>query len=287
MALKRIYIPGDEWLYYKIYCGARTADGILTETISPLTRQLLEEALIQKWFFIRYNDPEFHLRVRFHLHDTTQIGQVLLKTHKALTPYVADDVVYKVQTDTYLREIERYGSHTMELSETLFYHESTLLLEAMDVIADEKLYFLFVLSTIDRLLDDFTYDIEQKLSLATRNSMTFKKEFHADKYLNKQLDRKYRGIREELTAFLSPTVPQQDYEILDQMLRDKTQRTTPIIQTILEYQQDKRLSIPLDMLVSSYIHMLVNRAFRSKQRFYELVSYTFLKQYYTTLKLRV
>ena len=27
---RRTYIPGDEWLYYKIYCGAKTIDEIIT-----------------------------------------------------------------------------------------------------------------------------------------------------------------------------------------------------------------------------------------------------------------
>ncbi len=58
---KRSFIPGSEWIYYKIYCGVKTADKILTETIKPLVEQLKMLNLIEKWFFIRYSDPDTHI----------------------------------------------------------------------------------------------------------------------------------------------------------------------------------------------------------------------------------
>ena len=77
MSIKRTYILGDEWLYYKLYCGARTSDVILTETIKPVTEYLLNQGLIDSWFFIRYGDPDFHIRIRFHLVDLAKIGDVI------------------------------------------------------------------------------------------------------------------------------------------------------------------------------------------------------------------
>ncbi|WP_109097195.1 thiopeptide-type bacteriocin biosynthesis protein [Aquimarina sp. AU58] len=282
MSTKRTYILGDEWLYYKIYCGARTSDVILTETIKPLTAQLLEQGLIDSWFFIRYGDPDFHIRIRFRLPDIRAIGTVILQINAAMQHYVEQQVVYKLQTDTYIRELERYGTNTIATSETLFFYDSTMLLDAIELIEDEELYFLFIVKAIDRLLNSFGYEQQQKLELVTRNSLGFKREFHADKGLNKQLDKKYRGLKSKLSSFLETTSMQEDYKILDDLLDHKAKQSLGVVQKIMEVQQDKQLEMPLDDLLSSYIHMLVNRAFRSKQRFYELVCYDFLVRYQKT-----
>ncbi|WP_025664483.1 thiopeptide-type bacteriocin biosynthesis protein [Aquimarina megaterium] len=282
MSTKRTYILGDEWLYYKIYCGARTSDVILTETIKPLTAQLLEQGLIDSWFFIRYGDPDFHIRIRFRLPDIRAIGTVILQINAAMQHYVEQRVVYKLQTDTYIRELERYGTNTIDASETLFFYDSAMLLDAIALIEDEELYFLFVVKAIDRLLNSFGYEQQQKLELVTRNSLGFKREFHADKGLNKQLDKKYRGLKSKLSSFLETTSMQEDYNILDDLLDHKAKQSLGVVQKIMEAQQDKQLEMPLDDLLSSYIHMLVNRAFRSKQRFYELVCYDFLVRYQKT-----
>ncbi|WP_106790967.1 thiopeptide-type bacteriocin biosynthesis protein [Aquimarina sp. Aq78] len=282
MSTKRTYILGDEWLYYKIYCGARTSDVLLTETIKPLTAQLLEQGLIDSWFFIRYGDPDFHIRIRFHLLDIRAIGTVILQINAAMQRYVEQRVVYKLQTDTYIRELERYGTNTIATSETLFFYDSTMLLDAIALIEDEELYFLFIVKAIDRLLNNFGYEQQEKLELVTRNCQGFKREFHADKGLNKQLDKKYRGLKSKLSSFLETTSMQEDYKVLDDLLDHKAKQSLGVVQKIMEAQQDNQLEMTLDDLLSSYIHMLVNRAFRSKQRFYELVCYDFLVRYQKT-----
>ena len=50
--MKRKFIIGDEWIYFKIYTGLKTADKILIETISPLVQHLFENKRIDKFFFI-------------------------------------------------------------------------------------------------------------------------------------------------------------------------------------------------------------------------------------------
>src|SRR5262249_46206428 len=58
-AVRRRFAPGSEWTYAKLYCGRAAADRLLAEQIAPLA------GIADQWFFIRYEDPDFHLRVRF------------------------------------------------------------------------------------------------------------------------------------------------------------------------------------------------------------------------------
>ena len=63
----KIFIPGSEWVYFKLYTGTKTADAILQNELYRYIRELLNNGIIDKWFFIRYTDPDFHIRLRLHL----------------------------------------------------------------------------------------------------------------------------------------------------------------------------------------------------------------------------
>lgn len=118
--MKRSFCLGSEWLYYKIYTGINTADFILTEKINPVIVYLLEKKIINKWFFIRYNDPEDHIRIRFNCESTEKIAEVINNLYPIFDELIASDVIWKLQTDTYQREIERYCEGTMVESESIF-----------------------------------------------------------------------------------------------------------------------------------------------------------------------
>lgn len=80
--VERKCIPGTEWLYLKIYTGIKTSDIILKEVITPLIEYFQADNYISKWFFIRYNDPESHLRIRFMLNNTDYYNKIPSKKLK-------------------------------------------------------------------------------------------------------------------------------------------------------------------------------------------------------------
>ena len=183
--MQRKFILGDEWLYYKLYCGKRTADSVLVEVIKPLTKRLLANNSITKWFFIRFADPDPHIRLRFHCEDVSKIGEVIEEVKKAVQYYVDNDIIWKIQADTYQREIERYGIDTMLFSEALFFIDSKVCLDALNLIEDDNLLFMFALRSIDDILSVFNFTLNDKLSYAKINLNAFKSEFNSNKTLNK------------------------------------------------------------------------------------------------------
>lgn len=286
MSVERTHILGDEWLYYKVYCGVRTSDLLLVNAIKPLTEALLKENLIDAWFFIRYEDPRYHLRLRFHLvtTDNHSMGAVINAINVSLKPYIEQHSVFKIQTDTYIRELERYGRQNIIASENLFHYNSKLLITALERFEDDALYFLFILKAIDTLLSDFNLDLAQKINFVKMNMLAFKDEFGADKKLNKQLEKKYANLKDKVSSALE----QKDAEYLefDKLLSHPKYDVHHLVQEIIAAKLSGGLEIPLDQLLGSYIHMHVNRAFRSQQRFYELVCYDFLFKYYKAKSFR-
>ena len=284
MEVRRGFSLGSEWLYYKIYCGVKTADRILTEVIKPLTEHLLEQQLIDSWFFIRYADPDIHLRVRFHFTDLNHIGTVIQLFKNAIAEYELAGVVWKIQADTYKREIERYGAITMMLSEQLFYYDSQCIVDMLDMIdgdEGEKIRWLFVIKAVDALLSDFNYSMEQKRELMENLKTGFAHEFNMNKDLKMQLDKKFRTYRDNITEILNPANDEtSELQPLFELLKQKSENIAPLVTVILTFQQNDQLQLHINDLLASYIHMLLNRLFKNKQRMHEMVIYDFMWRTY-------
>lgn len=204
--MKREFSIGSEWLYYKIYCGVKTADFMLHDSLKEGIENLLAEKYISKWFFIRYNDPDSHIRLRFKIDNLEHIGIVIIKLQVLLGVLQEQNLIWKIQTDTYVRELERYGSTTYELSETIFQADSELVLAYIDLknyFENDTTALLFSFQAIDQFLTLFELTKEEKLKLLDRLQTSFKNEFQADKTLKKELDKQYRSFENELESFLT------------------------------------------------------------------------------------
>jgi len=280
----RSLIPGDEWLYYKIYTGPKTADAILVDGIRPMAEELFRDKTISKWFFIRYSDPKHHLRVRFKALGVEHVGSVINKMYPYLKSLVDQDLVWKIQIDTYHREMERYGSNTMELSEQLFFNDSVCIADFLEMIEGdegEELRWLFALRGMDTFLDTFGFSDEEKLNLLDRLKTGFGIEFGMSRALKKQLDDKYRAERKKIDQFMQLSMENaSDYLPILRILETRKNKNTPIAAAIIGHQESGTLQIVLNDLMASYLHMFMNRLFKSNNRLHELVCYDFLYRYY-------
>lgn len=76
-SIQRTFLPGCQWVYIKLYTGNKIADDMLIQVISPVIKELKKKTYIDKWFFIRYTDPDFHLRIRLWVIDVQYIGEII------------------------------------------------------------------------------------------------------------------------------------------------------------------------------------------------------------------
>lgn len=274
---QRHFQPGSEWLYVKIYAGINTSEKILTTVIGPLIESLQERALIDKWFFIRYTDPEDHIRIRFH-HTTNKAfwKTVLEELHERINREMDTTLIRKIQTDTYIREIERYGVGTMELSENIFYYDSEAVLGIINLLegeAGEQYRWLLAIRGVDMLLEDLCYSLRAKTAFLKRLQVHFFREFGSSPALQTQLNNSYRNHMRDIASFLDQ---QQDaVNGIEEAIALLEIRSSRIKQQVQNIPVDKR-----DDLTSSYIHMFLNRMLSSNQRKHELVIYHFLSKYY-------
>ena len=284
--VQRGFTPGDQWLYFKLYTGFKTADQIITNVIAPLADRLLTAQVISKWFFIRYSDPQLHLRLRFLLQDTSQVGAPIWMLNQALQAYVRDDLVWKVQIETYQREIERYGAETMELSESLFFYDSQYFAHMLGVIQGaesdaEMLRWLSALASVDALLNDFSFALPQKIEFITMVKDNFTREFGLEQSRS-QLSDKYRLHRKAVEELLEAKT--EKYRYVHNILETRSKMQISVANQIMQHIEPGE---KLNTLLSSYTHMMMNRWFRSKQRMHEAVVYDFLLKYYKSKMARM
>lgn len=277
--MSRVFSLGSEWVYFKIYSGYKIADIILLEYLNEKIEFLISENIIKKWFFIRYKDSDSHLRIRFQVNKTEDIFCIIKELNPVFENLIQKNFIWKVQNDTYLREIERYGLQTMQDSETLFYYDSKMIMKYLDLqnnFEKEEMQLLFSFLSIESFLNAFSISTSEKLALLDNLQQGFKKEFNATKVLKSELDKHYRELQKDISNFLSFN---KSYEVsqLYEIIEQKSKSINPIAKTI-----KVNLEINLTSFLSSHIHMMINRQFTSRQREYETLIYDHLYRYYKT-----
>ncbi|MEY8758519.1 thiopeptide-type bacteriocin biosynthesis protein [Chryseobacterium tongliaoense] len=278
--IQRDFIIGDEWLYYKIFCGHSASNKILTEILKPLSEEFLAEKLIKQWFFIRYNNPSYHIRYRVQITDIESIGYIIKKINVHLRNFISNELIWTVEVDTYKREIERYGRNTMLISENIFYLDSCMVSNFIESLNNEETYTksLFGLRLMKFYLDSFDISLHEKLKFTESLKNSFYKEFSSEKDIKKQLDKLFNDNQATINTSLSSNINKSNS--LTKSIFPYKKEIQKNIRIITALQKKNALEIDIYHLISSYIHMSVNRLFISNNRLHELTLYDFLWRHY-------
>lgn len=277
--MQRDFCLGSEWLYYKIYTGVKTSDYILLEKLEPVISDLMNEKIISKWFFIRYKDTEEHIRIRFLLNNTNDLGSVIQAFYPVFNELTVQNLVWKMQTDTYKREIERYGSNTIIDSEFLFWKDSEMILEYVSIkssFKQQETPLLFSFYAIDSFLNSFQLSNQEKLSLMNDLQISYKIEFETETEQKKELAKSYKVLYPQIQELLATKSNTNFDEILN-LVNTKSQEIKSLTLEI-----KAKIEISLYHFLAAHIHMMINRQYNSKQRMYELIIYDHLFRYYKT-----
>jgi thiopeptide-type bacteriocin biosynthesis protein len=282
----RSFPPGSEWLYAKLYTGVVTADRVLLDAIAPLAEAAVASGAADRWFFIRYADPREHLRVRFH-GAPARLREDVLPTLLAIgSSQLAAGGVWKVQLDTYEREIERYGGPAgIELAEQLFCADSDAVVEILRLLDpgdegnDER--WRIVLVGLDTLLSDFGFDLSQKQEVVRRARHACGVEQREDTALRHALGDRHRKYGREIAALLA-VQPDDDHPLAPgvAVLRRRSERLAPIVAELRARERDGRLSPGVTGLAGSVMHMHAIRALRTAAKRHEIVMYEMLLRGY-------
>lgn len=288
--LRRTFPPDSEWLYFKIYTGTASADRILTGTIADVVDRLRDAGVIDRWFFLRYNDPDHHLRVRLHGEPKALREKALPTLTTSLNTHLEDGAVWKVAIDTYDREIERYGGDAgIELAERIHAADSDAVLQVLGMLDDQDAgldarWKLCVYATA-RLLADAGLTLPQRRQWARDGAARYRREYPDAPGLESGIARRWRAERTGLTALLDDG-SDHPYEPARAVFRERSERTVPLLAELAERDRRGLLTVPPSQLLYSFNHLHAIRLLRSAARTHELVVHSFLDRHYTSRSAR-
>lgn len=280
--IKHSFIPGDDWLYFQIYSGETTADRLLKTHLTSFIEELKRNNWIKKWFFIRYSHPDFHIRLRLELVDSSRVGDVIILLNSYIKPEFEQDLVSKITIETYQREVQRYLQEAIVYSEELFYLNSEVCKDFFARESDpgdtERIY--FGLWHLNVMLNYFDLELNQKIKLVDSYSEDYLKEFRTDRFLKKQLGYKYGIHFEKMKEIFKDglgkdaAVKSEFFDIVAPTADAYELSASKILKTE-QFEEQMKLGV-----IKSHMHMYMNRLFNTQQRKYELVLYYFLARYF-------
>jgi thiopeptide-type bacteriocin biosynthesis protein len=285
--IKRRFSAGSEWLSLKIYSGNSIVEQLLTEKLLPFIAE--QRGDFEKWFFIRYGDPDWHLRLRFYGEPNKLCGQLLPKLNQLLDPMIESGELHKVELMTYEREVERYGGpESMALIESLFMLDSELIARTCGLIDEygEDIRWRVALQCTNKLLTLFNYNESAKFNLISSLRVGFGNEFNETSHLRKQLGNRYRDYQTQLEddfvklADLTQLPDDEAQNAIAQLLNLWQQQAQPVVAQLNEMLEEDKLNCSRDSLLSSLLHMHNNRMFKAYGREQELVIHDLMRRKY-------
>lgn len=288
---RAVFPPGSEWAYFKLYQGPSTADAVLRQVVAPLVRHAVAEGMIDSWFFLRFRDPERHLRLRFHGEPKILQRRLVPMLERNLSPWMEDGRVWRVQMDTYQREMFRYGGPDgIELLETVFHADSQAVLDIVGMLAGDAgadLRWRICLYGLDRLFDDLDLDLEGKLQVTSEMRENFAREFEATLELKRKIGDRHRQERRNLESLLESDSDDTPLTPALKVFDRRSLALSEIVPRLAARERDGRLTQSIERMAPSLAHMHVNRMIQSYPRAHELVLYEFLYRTYTAQAARL
>ena len=204
-------------------------------------------------------------------------------------PLLAVGVLWRIQFDTYERELERYGGPAgTTLSERIFHADSDAVMRIIqlaegDLTADDR--WRVALLGMDRLFADLGLDLGDRLAVVKTARDAFASELRIDDQLRRQLDDRFRRERVGLEQLMvDPTAAgapppvaaaARSFELRSRVVR-------PIAAELASLADAGGLQVGWRELVGSHGHMHANRILGCSIRAQEFVLYDLLSRLYRT-----
>ncbi|MFT6879148.1 MAG: thiopeptide-type bacteriocin biosynthesis protein [Arcticibacterium sp.] len=270
---KNTIVPLKEnWQYLKLYCGNTAVDTILLNFLEPFIETCTSQELIDEWFFIRYKDPDFHIRIRFLLGTTQHLIGFWAKLNDIIKILHSKQLIWKTEVGHYQPESQRYKALDTGLAEHIFRVDSVSyidLLKQKSLYTDENFRWLFALRAVDWWLDSFGLNLNDKKDFAEKLRNTFALEFNVGQTEKKDMDIKYRATRTGIENFLNGYSSNAEYVL------EKKKIDLGNLNLLGPWNVDEKSEA-----LASVVHMAINRLMTNNARLHELFVYDFLFRQY-------
>ncbi len=252
-ARDRLRAPGSDWLYLKLYGPASEQDDLLTGPVRAMAQLALGSGLAERWFFLRYADPDPHLRIRFG-GDAARLAGLFVELAPVIQELLAEARCSRAAYDTYEREIERYGGPAaIAVAEDIFAADSAATVELLDLVREGQPLDRAILGVwdVDDLLASLGLDAARRLEWC-RTRVRDRRPSGAD----------YRvrgGTLRQVLADPSALGDGPSWAAAVGILARRRHQLRPLGEALSGLEAAGRLTRPLPRILDSLVHVHANR----------------------------
>ncbi|MEN8906533.1 MAG: lantibiotic dehydratase [Clostridiales bacterium] len=253
----RLKHPGSEWLFLKLYGNSKREDEFIGNSLRVINKDIIDNNYAEKFFFMRYVDPEPHIRVRFRGKSEILISKLLPEFYNKSLKLIEEGFLSKFVIDTYDREVERYGGPDLiDYAEDIFYKDSIIVEEFLYLLNNKELSFdmekLAVVSIID-YLESFGLSFEEQMNFLDK--LTNRKEYLDDFRESRKIYMKIANTDDDWDGLNN----YRDGKIVKIILSKRHIIIKRFIQKFAMLKIKKGLYNEKDDIMASIIHLHCNR----------------------------
>ncbi len=223
-----IHRPGAQWATLKIYINQRSMPDFIAGELSRLVGEILDERC--KWFFIRYRDPKPHIRLRIHGPSShlwaITVPSVLNFLNSDATSLRINDVVL----EPYVPELHRYGQDDrIDNCEDIFCADSARALTSVtNFLQDRKVGIETVtLLHLHHLLEWLGVDPNRRIKLLRVMGAGADRSFAASYFAAKKSSMQHHFRTARFAR--EPRHPQYDDSVLSSILHMAVNRVSGVL----------------------------------------------------------
>lgn len=204
----QVFSPGAQWLFLKLYYGPGLGshpetrsfidDDLLGRFVAPLISELEKAGRLAGFHFVRYADPEAHLRLRLLPREGPALA-LLEHLRERLDEQAQAGGFSKWVVATYEREVDRYGGpELIAAAERLFTSDSRLCLRILAAVhkdtlePETDLQVLLPLRSLNTLYRSFGYDLAARRECFSQLRRAHEQARPLSAAAKGELDAKYR-----------------------------------------------------------------------------------------------
>jgi thiopeptide-type bacteriocin biosynthesis protein len=246
--------PGSDWLFVKLYCPLQLEEELLVGPVREFCDRASRDRMVDGWFFIRYSDPEPHIRLRFRGDPNSLVSRLVPELCSWGGDLMAEGLSQRFALDTYDREVERYGGPGgMAAAEALFTVDSPAVVDLLALLRQNP--------DLDRLTLAIVSvdDLLASLGLGKGERLNW--------YRSHSPSRRISGadFRERKTALrLVLGSPNDPYMLpsgaeITRTLASRRQALVSVLGRLANLEKRGELSKPRASILQSIVHMHCNR----------------------------
>ncbi|WP_437716831.1 lantibiotic dehydratase [Sorangium sp. So ce448] len=250
----RVFPPGSEWVYLKLYCGPDLQNDLLVGPVRELMHRVLGDGLAGQWFFVRYTDPDPHLRLRFRCIQPELRASLFAELCGWATALVEHGRCLRFAFDTYDREVERYGgAEAIVIAEQIFGVDSSSVVEYLALLQKHREVELrdLVVATTDNLL--FGLSLQKADVIRWLHKQQGDKQSSGPQYRKRQAT--LRSYLDPRGAVAATTLPPGIRSVMD----GTHEELGSLAAALGGLRSRSQLLLPMERLLAPLAHMHFNR----------------------------